>query len=376
MSSARKLAGVDGLRGLAAIGIVLLHTWMYTGARDPGHSVLLDAVIGELRLGLTYFFALSGFLLARPWLRAALDGTAGPALGAYALHRAARVLPAYWFALVGAFLVLEGTGHPREAARSELPAFALFAQNQINATAGQLNPPTWSLSVEVGFYALLPLLGIALVRLARRWGRTGVLAGCGGLAGIGLAWTLAGALRGWPETVLTSLPTYLPVFAVGIASAALMHGRSLGPRAAAALLAAGIAAVALNGWWHSAGTGLVGHTLLDLPAGLGFGAIIVAVTARPLRVLDIPPIRALGTVSYGLYLWHMPVLYWLVTRDAFPEHPLSAFVAVAVPALALGGLSWFAIERPALAWSRRRRRVAPGREPVARERWQGAEARP
>jgi peptidoglycan/LPS O-acetylase OafA/YrhL len=375
MSSARRLAGVDGLRGLAALGIVLLHTWMYTGARDPGHSVLLDAAIGELRLGVTYFFVLSGFLLARPWLRAALEGTSGPAFGVYALHRAARLLPAYWFALVGAFLVLDGTGHPREAAARELPAFALFAQNQFHATAGQLNPPTWSLSVEVGFYALLPLVGLVLVRLARRHGRAGVLIGSGVVMALGLAWTFAGAALGWPGTVMTSLPTYLPVFACGLVAAALMHGRSVGPRLAAVLLAGGLVVVVANAWWHSAGTGLVGHGLLDFPAAVGFAAVIVAVVARPWRMLDTAPFRALGTVSYGTYLWHMPVLYWLVTRDLFPESPVWAFLSVAAPAIALGALSWFAIERPVLAW-RRRLRPAPRRESAGRERWSGASARP
>ena len=340
---------------------------MYTGARDPGHSVVVDAVIGELRLGLIYFFALSGFLLARPWVRAALDGTTGPAIGTYALHRATRLLPAYWFALVGAFLVLEGTGHPREATPGQLPAFALFAQNQIAATAGQLNPPTWSLSVELSFYALLPLLGVVLVRMARAWGRRGVLAGCGVLVLVGLAWTLACAVFAWPETVFTSLPTYLPVFAVGMAAAALVHGRTVSPRVARMLLGGGVVVVALNGWWHSAGTELVGHVVLDLPAAVGFAAVIVGVVSLPVRVLDVWPVRWLGTVSYGVYLWHMPVLYWLVTRGLFPEHPLFAFLSVAVPTIGMGALSWFAVERPAVAWSRRRhgRPAVPSARPAA-----------
>lgn len=367
MSSARRLAGVDGLRGLAALAIVLLHTWMYTGARDPGHSALLDAVIGEMRLGVTYFFALSGFLLARPWVRAALDGRAGPVASTYALHRAARLLPAYWFALVGAFLILEGTGHPRETTPAALPAFALFLQNQIPSTAGQLNPPTWSLSVELSFYVLLPLFGVAMMWLARRLGRAGLVVGCLGLVAVGLAWTLACAIFAWPETAFTSLPTYLPVFAVGMGAAALVHERTVSPGVSRALLAAGAVIVVLNGWWHSAGTGLVGHVLLDLPAAVGFGMITVAVVSRPLRVLDVRPVRWLGKISYGVYLWHMPVVYVLVTHGLFPSGPFAAFVFVAVPAVAMGTVSWFAVERPALAWSRRRggRRVPASRRSSA-----------
>jgi peptidoglycan/LPS O-acetylase OafA/YrhL len=360
VSSKPRLAGVDGLRGGAAVGVVVLHVWMFTGARDPGQPVVLDRVIGELRLGVVYFFVLSGFLLARPWLRAALDGAPSPRLRRYAAMRAARIVPAYWLALAGALLVLAGTGHPRAVSPGDLPVFAVFAQNQFGATAGQLNPPTWSLGIEVGFYALLPVVGWALVRSAARYGRAGVVAVCGTVVAAGLAWTLAGELLGWPATTMTSPPTHLPAFACGLAAAALAHGRRPGRAAATTLLVAGSAAVVLNGVWHSAGTELLGHVVRDLPAAAGLGAIVVGVTARPKGLLDRAPARALGAISYGTYLWHMPVLYWLVTRDVFPRDPLTACLAVLAPTLVLGALSWLAVERPVLRWTARR---GDGRRP-------------
>ncbi|HEX6387995.1 MAG TPA: acyltransferase [Solirubrobacteraceae bacterium] len=355
MATTRRLTGVDGLRGLAAVGVVGVHVWMYTGPRTPGHTTALDAVIGEVRLGLMYFFVLSAFLMARPWARGEQ-----PRLGRYVVQRAARVLPAYWVALAGAFAILWGTGHPRAIDAGQLPAFLLFAQNQVEASAGQLNPPTWSLAVEVGFYALLPLIGWALLR-----GRP--LAICALVIAGGLGWSLLVELSGWPATATTSVLTYLPIFACGIAAAVLAQRHTVSRRGAVALLVAGWALVVANGYWHSGGaTGLLGHVVRDLPAGVGFAAIVLGVTARPARVLDFPPIRWLGTVSYGTYLWHMPILYWLKTRDLFPEDPLTAYVAVLGPALLLGALSWRLIEQPVLraVSARRDRRSSPRRTPA------------
>jgi len=168
------MAGLDGLRGLAAVGVVVLHVWMYTGAHDPTQSVLLDVVIGELRLGLVYFFVLSGFLLALPWADAALGQARAPRVGRFLTRRLARIGPAYWLALVAAAALLAGTGHPREASLWDLPIIALFAQNLFEDTRGLVDPPMWSLHVEVGFYLALPVIGWALVRAAgtgRRRGR-------------------------------------------------------------------------------------------------------------------------------------------------------------------------------------------------------------
>ena len=56
---------------------------------------------------------------------------------------------------------------------------------------------------------------------------------------------------------------------------------------------------------------MTGHVVRDLPAALGFAAVVAAVAAHPPAVLSRAPLRGLGTISYGLYLWHLPVLLWL-----------------------------------------------------------------
>ena len=84
---------------------------------------------------------------------------------------------------------------------------------------------------------------------------------------------------------------------------------------------------------------------------------------RPSRVLGLPPLRVLGAISLGVYLWHMPVLYALQVHDLMPETFWDALPRVLVPAVVLAGASWMLVERPALRWSarytRRSGRVRP-----------------
>jgi len=92
---------LDGLRGLAALSILVLHVWMYTQANDPDHDVLVDRVIGEFRTGVLLFFVLSAFLLAAPWVAASRGERPAPHLGRFALRRASRIVPGYLLALAG-----------------------------------------------------------------------------------------------------------------------------------------------------------------------------------------------------------------------------------------------------------------------------------
>ncbi len=347
--------GLDGLRGLAALAILVLHVWMYTQANDPTHNVLVDRVIGEFRIGVQLFFVLSAFLLAAPWVAASRGDRPSPHLGRFAVRRATRIVPGYLVALVGAILLLHGTGHPRDIDLRELPLFLLFIPNLDAATRNMLDPPMWTLHVEASFYLVLPLIGWAITRLARRWSLSGPLALCGALIGTSVAWVALSYSAGWGPEVTWTLPTYLAAFACGIGAAILAHGRTMGPGQALALLLAGGAIILVNAYWHSGGdTGATGVIVGDLPGSLGFAAIVTAVAMRPARILGLPPLRALGVISLGVYLWHMPVLYALQVHGLMPETFWSALPRVLVPAVGLAIASWLLVERPALRWSARR----------------------
>jgi peptidoglycan/LPS O-acetylase OafA/YrhL len=363
--------GLDGLRGLAALSILVLHVWMYTQAHDPDHNVLVDRVIGEFRTGVELFFVLSAFLLAAPWVAASRGDRPAPHLGRFAIRRAARIVPGYLVALVGSLMLLHGTGHPRDIGLGEVPFFLLFIPNLDPATRNMLDPPMWTMHVEVSFYLVLPLIGWAITRLARRWSLSGPLALCAALIGASVAWIALSYSAGWAPEVTWTLPTYLGAFTCGIGAAILVHGRTMRPVHALGLILAGGTLVALNAIWHSGGgTGAAGVIVSDLPASVGFAAIVAAVAMRPSRVLGLPPLRVLGAISLGVYLWHMPVLYALQVHDLMPEAFWDALPRVLVPAIVLAGASWMLVERPALRWSarytRRSVRVRPRAQVVMR----------
>jgi peptidoglycan/LPS O-acetylase OafA/YrhL len=110
--------------------------------------------------------------------------------------------------------------------------------------------------------------------------------------------------------------------------------------------------------WHSGGTGFAGHVLRDVGGAAGFGLIVAAVAAGPAGLLERAPSRYLGRVSYGLYLWHLPVLYALLARGDLPHGPLAAMAAVLVPSLLLATASWYGVERPLLRLTQRSGRTA------------------
>src|SRR3954471_21912178 len=88
---------LDGLRGLAALGVLTLHVWMFTVQGAHRRQELVSLLTGELRLGVVLFFVLSGYLLAGPWVASALEDRPTPRLGRFAVKRAARIVPAYWW---------------------------------------------------------------------------------------------------------------------------------------------------------------------------------------------------------------------------------------------------------------------------------------
>ena len=153
---------IDSLRGLAALAVLGFHVWLY--ARPvPGTErvTALDYVWAQGRLGYVLFFALSGFLLYLPWLRAARgQGGQAPAGGLSSPTKAARSpCPATtWHC--SARSPCSGTWPPLPASAcplpSPLPSSSCSGRTSPAPPVMKLNPPMWTLAVEVSFYLALP----------------------------------------------------------------------------------------------------------------------------------------------------------------------------------------------------------------------------
>ncbi len=356
------------------------HIWLY-GAKDSSPRVVAD-VFNEMRIGLICFFVLSGYLLYGAFVRAARRQAGEVSLGRYFARRAARILPAYYVSLLGALALLgavAGSPGVRLPDEGGLTLFVFFAQNYSGDTIMKLNPVTWTLCLEVAFYALLPVIGLAAYHLAR--GRVrGQLVLLLGLVAAGLAWNVSGHVLDWEQPATKALPAYLPYFAAGMLVALLVESRRqedrplrLTPAATWATSLAGLALVIGNAWWHIASPGPAHDPVLvalhDLPAGAGFALLIAAVVAG--QGVSTGWLRArwlagLGVVSYGFYLWHVPLI--LFVRETSAREPGAfALAAIVTPlAVAAGAASWRWVERPLLEAVNTR--LTRGREAPARAR--------
>jgi peptidoglycan/LPS O-acetylase OafA/YrhL len=371
----RRSAGLDGVRGLAALSVFVFHIWLY-GAKGS-KSDFSAQLFNEFRIGLICFFVLSGYLLYGAFARAARRQAGEVPMRRYLLRRGARILPAYYVSLIGSLILLEavaGSPDVRMPDEGGFTLFFFFAQNYSDSTIMKLNPVTWTLCLEVAFYVLLPVLGAFAYHLAK--GRRGPqVALLGGLVALGLAWNVVGYLDAWTQPATKALPAYLPYFAAGMLLSLLVEARRedgralrLGGWSTAAVMLAGVALVLGNGWWHATSPGLAHDPLLvalhDLPAGIGFALVILAVVAgRGLSLgwLRSRPLAELGVISYGFYLWHVPLILFVKEMAADTPTALELAALVSPLALAAGTASWLWVERPLMNAANSRLARAPAR---------------
>src|SRR5215203_5832315 len=187
---------LDPLRAVAALAIVVTHT-AQLGGFNKAHA--LGAWTARLDSGVAIFFALSAFLLYRPFVSARLDGRASPRVIRYARRRALRILPAYWVAVV--VLGILDSAHTPNVFGDKWWVYFSLLQSWSKETIISGIGVAWSLSVEMAFYVLLPVYAAAMARLLRRRDRDGQARL--ELALLGITAVVAVAVRGavheiWP----------------------------------------------------------------------------------------------------------------------------------------------------------------------------------
>jgi len=411
---------LDGLRAVAALAVLAFHVGGQTGITFRG--TLGGRLGSRADVAVAIFFVLSGLLLYRPWARATLAGGDGPSTRGYFWRRALRILPLYWV-LVAVALIVYSSGHTSSTATwlrwlTLTQIYDLTPWWELPGPHGLAH--VWSLSTEVAFYLLLPLLAAALAAYARfgerhRTRRRGAAAGgdaasgggdaAGGagdvtrrgrrlLIGLGLLSLISPVFNGW--VILTHqnfqmylwLPRSLWWFTAGMAIAVLREWARLEPGrvrtfcrtlavspGTAWLIAVGAYAVACT----DAG-GPVIPSSLRIPiweneARLALYLVVAACLVAPAAfqpanqtfvswLFGNGTMRFLGRISYGIFLWQFVVIYGyydLVDRRPLTFDYFPVLIVTALGTIALATVSYYLVERPLM----RLRKVGRPSRPAA-----------
>jgi len=364
--------------------VLLVHTSTFSYVfDDPGYGRFL----AHLDIGVPFFFLLSAFLLYRPFVEARVAGTERTPFADYGKRRFVRIAPAYWAVLtitaivpgmVGAF---SGNWWVYYGLLQSYPVYEPTGTCAVYLFACGV-PIAWSLSIEVVFYLTLPLFVLAMAWLGKRW-RGGWLRP--ELAAVALISAISIVIQS--SVPISDLHTWLffsPLgrgwwFGLGLALAAISvdasHRRS---------------EPAFVDWLRrNPGLPMVGGILLYVLAAIFFVpapsmafpqvalssyvaqyllfGVIAALVLLPAifgadggglarRALRHRTLVWLGLVSYGIFLWHYPVLIFLLAAGVKGFVPLT--VLTFVVAVACAAVSYYLLERPLMRRVRRNPVVA------------------
>lgn len=397
-----RLRGLDGLRGLGCLTVLATHV---LGRYNP--DLVERLPVGALGYpAVILFFVLSGVLLYLPYARALLDGRPAPSTRSFAVRRAMRVLPGYLVVFLVCCFVLRAVFVENAAVADEtfgdrgtgmmtdpvdLLANLTLVHSLFPSTLQTGISPTWTLSVEIGFYLALPLCALLAFRLRGRLSPVlCVLVPAAALVALGAAGKLLGhlllahtdepdyVLREWGESwhavVSRSFLSIADAFACGMVVVVVFlllergrvperwarrtRGISIG-----LLLVCGVASLVpmALGW-------RVTSSVIALSMA-GLVLATVAPLARGRRsalaeVLEWRPIRYVGLISLSIYLWHYPVLIvlgrWDLTGGDTTPGAVWNLALVAAVTVALSAVTYRYVEVPAQLLARRTRPRSAG----------------
>jgi peptidoglycan/LPS O-acetylase OafA/YrhL len=327
---------LDGLRAFAVLLVFGVHTHPRL---VPGGSI-----------GVDIFFVLSGFLITT-LLVEELDNRGRVSIGRFYIRRALRLLPALFglLAAVALWALFVASPETRHNALQEILAAGSYTRNLTwwAHTPGTMLGHTWSLALEEQFYLVWPLL-LTLCLRPRRSSMWLAVVFVGAFVLLSVLRTShvvgPGALFiGRPEALLLGAALALVRRDVHIG----WVGAAAARRATPAVIVGFAGLVAIAAW--DAGDDLFGfgYTLAALAAALLIYGLVVSNDRGPACVFARRPAVALGRVSYGFYLWHLPVLRW--TDDRLIGEPAIVRIALGFSLTMAAALtSYRLIERPAL----------------------------
>jgi peptidoglycan/LPS O-acetylase OafA/YrhL len=371
-ASSRSIVGdrsirLDVLRAAAALMVISFHSGGLVGSGAQGNGLLWLPY--NLDTGVELFFVLSGYLISLPFLRSLVNGGPAPDTVSYSGRRAARILPGYWLALcIATYLATRQPGLLPPLGML-LPQVALV-QGVVPGDGG-LGPLVvgWTLSVEAAFYIGVPLATWALVKRRAAWSIRS------------LAWMTC-AIWAASAVIACVVATFIPTspwstlalrgpaglmcqFCPGILVALMQIGYERTgsamerPRAAWALIACGLLGWLLVVAWTGPTPSPLQVVIRNQACGFLFGLVLFGTLEMRGAVSQFTRTIALvGTVSYGLYLWHWLALEVVGSTGLRVGLPAPLIVdwalgtaVLTIATLPLAILSWHLVEKRAISWA-------------------------
>lgn len=332
-----RIRSLDGLRGLAAV-IVLLHHWLLI-ARPALEGTLSWAIISQSPVKLItagneavlIFFVLSGLVVVLPVFRAGFSWMGF--LSARVVRLYGPVIAALALSALLIFLVPRDTSAmPEGSWMAETHADtvtwqAFFSQASLVPRQYPLNNPLWSLHWELLYSVVLPL-ATAVALLVRRWALSAVI--------VCFALSFAGRMIEQSELL------YFPIFLVGTIMAARMPDLMVWvqrprPRWFMPLFATGSVLMLIGSWlarpFAPAGSEL-SQILWALAAPGAAGVVLVTLAWGPaIRLFETRIMQWLGKISFSLYLVHVPVLATLAFAIGWEQWPVVGLVGIPLSVL-------------------------------------------
>ena len=341
--SGQYLENIDVLRGWAILLVFVFHAWGISGGGESKISgSFLLAYIEAGRTGVTLFFVLSGFLLSLPWF-VAINSPSHSAISLknYYLARFLRIVPLYYLAVLIACLLTGEWQVGLQAALFQFVAFEMFPFSVV----------WWTLATEMQFYLILPL--IMWLLLGGRFGRALLL-----VLLFAWLWFYVTEVVWNPEGerlrsyfLTKSLFGRLPAFLVGITAAwaylrllstSLIESRLFSmTRPLIMILSLLVLEVVLYrsvllGDWESEANWHIHHTYEAMLWGI---ALLMVVLPNPVRLFASGRLALayLGKLSYSLYMWHVPVLFYLIypVKERLGDSYLASHWFYVIPLIAL-----------------------------------------
>lgn len=370
----------EGIRGIAAIAVVIVHSWIFAGRFGDGTG-LANRMIVRLDSMVAIFFLLSAFLLYRPMIAHRAGGPASPTVGSFARRRFLRIFPAYWVALTVLAIYPGVSG----VFSSEWWSFYSLSEYLHPVTSSSICPgagyrcgllQSWTLTVEMTFYIMLPIFAALTAMIARKlstrsWMRSElILIAAFGILSLTLD-LLPFGLR--EESWFTyTFAAHFDWLGLGLALAVLsaVYGRreeSL-PRPLR-LLAENPGAC----WAGAVGCYFitvfsfqpVPFTVAQftdaeffgihlLQCGIAFLVVFPVFFGNPNRGLPRKILATrwlvwLGLISYGFYLWQVTIGIELGFGNAQGSY-LPVLIGTVLLTLPLATASYYLIERPLMRW--------------------------